>query len=158
MIGMLTRTGKMPVPPSSASPRGLTQRHRLLACAAFLPVVFLACRADEKSSLGVAERFVDQHYVEINLEAAKPYCTGLAMQKLQDEQRLTQGQAIDDSTRKPSVHYRLVQKNEEDGDHATYVFEGSIDVADAGRFTRKWMITARRDAGGWKISNFEEFD
>lgn len=123
-----------------------------------LGMAVVGCRAGEQTSEGIAERFVDQHYVQIDLERAKPFCTGLALQKLQEEQRLTQGQTIDDSTRKPTVHYRLLQKSEEDGEHATYVFEGSIDVADAGRFTRRWMITTRRDSAGWKISNFEEFD
>ena len=123
-----------------------------------LGMAVVGCRAGEQTSEGIAERFVDQHYVQIDLERAKPFCTGLALQKLQEEQRLTQGQTIDDSTRKPTVHYRLLQKSEEDGEHATYVFEGSIDVAEAGRFTRRWMITTRRDSAGWKISNFEEFD
>ena len=123
-----------------------------------LGMAVVGCRAGEQTSEGIAERFVDQHYVQIDLERAKPFCTGLALQKLQEEQRLTQGQTIDESTRKPTVHYRLLQKSEEDGEHATYVFEGSIDVADAGRFTRRWMITTRRDSAGWKISNFEEFD
>ncbi len=115
------------------------------------------CRADEKSSLGVAQRFVDHHYVQIDLEGAKPYCTGVALKKLQDEQRLTQGQAIDESTRKPTVRYRLIQKTDE-ADHGSFVFEGTIQVEDAGQFVRKWLVTTRRDGNGWKVSNFEEFD
>lgn len=121
-----------------------------LACAT-------ACRSDPNSSLGVAERFVDQHYVQIDLAAAKPFCTGLALKKLEDEQRLTQGQAIDDSTRKPTVRYRLTDKKQ-DGDGASFVFEGTIHVDDAGKFTRKWMVTTRREGEAWKVSNFEEFD
>lgn len=116
-----------------------------------------ACRADEKSALGVAEHFVDQHYVQIDLEAAKPFCTGVALQKVQSEQRLTQGQTIDEATRKPTVRYRLLEKKD-DGDHASFVFEGTIHVADAGKFTRKWLISTRRDGTLWKVSNFEEFD
>jgi hypothetical protein len=38
------------------------------------------------------------------------------------------------------------------------VFEGTIKVEDAGTFTRKWIITTRRDGELWKVSNFEEFD
>ena len=74
-----------------------------------------------------------------------------------DEQRLTQGQLIDESTRKPTVHYRLLE-NKDDAAHPTFVFEGTIDVEDAGQFKRKWLITTRRDGDGWKVSNFEEFD
>jgi hypothetical protein len=104
-------------------------------------LTLMACRADEHSARGVADRFVDQHYVEINLEAAKSFCSGLALKKMEDEQRLTAGQTIDESTRKPSIHYRLIDKKE-----------------DADKFTRKWIITTRRNGERWTVSNFEEFD
>lgn len=125
---------------------------------AVLIAVLVACRADERSAVGVSERFVDAHYVSIDLKAAVPFCTGIALQKLQEEQRLTQGQRIDETTRKPTVRYRLIEKREEDGDHATFIFEGTIQVEDAGRFTRKWLISTRRTGEVWKVSNFEEFD
>ncbi len=115
------------------------------------------CHSDSSGPRGVAEGFLDQHYVHIDLEAAKPFCTGLALQKLRDEQRLTQGQQIDESTRKPTVHYRLIE-TKDDAEHPTFVFEGTIDVDDAGQFKRKWLVTMRRDGDGWKVSNFEEFD
>ncbi len=116
-----------------------------------------ACHSSNAGARGVAEQFVDQHYVHIDLEAAKPFCTGLALQKLRDEQRLTQGQQIDESTRKPTVHYRLIE-TKDDADHPTFVFEGTIDVDDAGQFKRKWLVTMRPDGDSWKVSNFEEFD
>lgn len=124
---------------------------------ALLVLTLAACSADEKSAQGVAERFVDQHYVQINLAAAEPFCTGLALKKVHDELRLTQGQVIDESTRKPTVHYRLMEKKE-DGDHASFVFEGTIRLDAADKFTRKWIITTRNDGDLWKVSNFEEFD
>jgi hypothetical protein len=130
---------------------------KLPGAALLLAMTLAACRSDPNSARGVAERFVDQHYVQINLAAAKPYCVGLALKKVEDEQRLTQGQTIDESTRKPSVHYRLIDKKE-DADQASFVFEGTIHVEDAGKFTRKWLITTRREGGVWKVSNFEEFD
>ncbi len=127
------------------------------ACVGVLMTTGAACRSDDTTSLGVAERFVDQHYVEINLEAAKPFCVGLALKKLQEEQRLTRGQTIDESTRKPTVHYRLVDKKD-DPEQPSFVFEGTIRVEDAGQFVRKWLVTTRRDGAVWKVSNFEEFD
>jgi len=131
----------------------VTRRGPLFACVLLL----LGCRPGADTSQGVAERFVDQHYVQIDLEAAKSFCTGLALQKLEEEQRLTQGQAIDASTRKPTVHYRLLEKTA-DADHASFVYEGTIRVEDAGQFVRKWIISTRRDGTVWKVSNFEEFD
>jgi len=120
-------------------------------------LVFAACHSDPQSARGVAERFVDQYYVAINLDSAKPFCAGVALQKLQKEQQLTQGQVIDESTRKPTIHYRLIDK-QGDAEHPAFVFEGTIQVEDAGSFTRKWLISTRRDGDAWKVSNFEEFD
>jgi len=122
-----------------------------------LALTAIGCHADSNGPRNVAERFLDQHYVHISLEAAKSFCTGLALQKLGEEQRLTQGQQIDDSTRKPTVHYRLIE-TKDDAEHPSFVFEGTIDVDDAGQFKRKWLVTTRRDGDGWKVSNFEEFD
>lgn len=115
------------------------------------------CEADSHSPRTVAERFINQHYVRIDLVAAEPFCTGLALKKLQDEQRLTQGQVIDESTRKPTVRYRLIEHTD-DAVRPTFVFEGTISVDGAGEFKRKWLITTRRDGDTWKVSNFEEFD
>jgi hypothetical protein len=136
----------------------MTTRGLPLRIAVLVAVALVACRSDEKSAVGVSERFIDAHYVNINLTAAVPFCTGIALRKLQEEQRLTQGQRIDETTRKPTVRYRLIDKKEEDGDHATFIFEGTIQVEDAGQFKRKWLISTRRTGDVWKVSNFEEFD
>ena len=69
-----------------------------------------ACGRDLRTAQGVAEEFVDQHYVFIDLPRAREYTVGLALQKLDEEIRLTAGQAIDLSTRKPKIHYRLLEK------------------------------------------------
>jgi hypothetical protein len=124
---------------------------------ALLGLALFACHADERTPQGVAERFVDQYYVQINLAAAKPLCAGLAAKKLEEEERLTAGQAIDESTRKPLIRYSLIDKKEE-GDRPSFVFEGRIQVDGADTFTRKWIVTTRREGEAWKVSNFEEFD
>jgi hypothetical protein len=116
-----------------------------------------ACRPDEHTAQGIAERFVDQYYVQINLDAAKPLCAGLATQKLDEEQRLVAGQPIDESTHKPTVRYKLLDKKEE-GDRPTFVFEGRIQVDRDDPVVRKWIITTRREGDVWRVSNFEEFD
>jgi hypothetical protein len=122
-----------------------------------LGLTLLACHPDEHTAQGVAERFVDQYYVQINLAGAKPLCAGLATKKLQEEERLIGGQTIDESTRKPLIRYKLIDKKEE-GDRPSFVFEGRIHVDGADTFTRKWIITTRREGDAWKVSNFEEFD
>jgi len=134
----------------------MSRTGRILAGVLFVAAL-AACRADANSARGVADRFVDEHYVQINLEAAKQFCAGVARKKVEDEQRLIGDQRIDESTRKPSVHYKLIDQKA-DGDHATFIYEGTIRVEDAGSFTRKWMVTTRQDGQEWKVSNFEEFD
>jgi hypothetical protein len=128
-----------------------------IAAALFVIAQTISCHTDPNSPRGVAEQFVDAHYVRIDLPAAKGVVSGLALHKLEEEQRLTAGNVIDETTRMPTVRYRLLeQKNE--ADTASFVFEGTIQVEDAGQFTRRWIVTTRRSDDVWKVSNFEEFD
>jgi len=133
--------------------------------ASFLGVVLLslglmdltACGRDLRTAQGVAEEFVDQHYVFIDLQRAREYTVGLALQKLDEEIRLTAGQAIDLSTRKPEIHYRLLEKKEAQ-DRASFLYEGTIQAEDAPEFKRRWMVTARKSKDHWRISNFTDYD
>src|SRR5919198_5122692 len=97
-----------------------------------LLLLFPACRSDPHSARGVAEQFLDAHYVEIDLQAAKPYCTGLALSRLEDEIRLTEGQAIDENTRKPQVHYRLMEEKPRGEKSVSFLYETAISVDGAG--------------------------
>jgi hypothetical protein len=127
----------------------------LVLCAAFA----VGCRAGADTPLGVAERFVDEHYVRIDLTAAKQYCVGLAREKIENEEKLVGDQKIDASTRQPRVSYRLQEKREGGEDRFSFVFEGDIRPDGADAFTRRWLVSTRREPDGqWKVSNFEEFD
>lgn len=116
-----------------------------------------ACGRDLRTAQGVAEEFVDQHYVHIDLQKAKEYSAGLALDKINEEIRLTSGQIIDASTRKPRVHYRLLEKKE-DQQRASFLYEGTIRVEDDSEFTRRWLIVARKDGERWRVANFTEYD
>lgn len=124
-----------------------------LLMAAFLA----ACNRDLSTAQGVVEEFLDQYYVHIDLQKAKGQTSGLATEKINEELRLTAGQAIDASTRKPKVHYRLLEKKEGAG-RASFLYEGTIEVEDAATFTRRWIILARKEGERWKVSNFTEHD
>jgi hypothetical protein len=127
---------------------------------AILSVVALVVAAGchpANSARGVVDRFIDEYYVAINLKGAVPLCTGLALDKIHHEMELTAGQKIDAGTRKPTVHYKL--KAQRDGqDHTEFLFRATIDVPEGGSFERNWMITARKDAQTWKVSNFGEYE
>ena len=127
------------------------------------PVLFAVCSIllsscqSTNSARGVVDRFIEAHYMAISLKSAEPLCTGLALSKLKDEERLTAGQDIDASTRKPIIHYKL-QEERTAQDRVMYLFLATIEVPDGGSFKKKWMITARREGPTWKISNYSEYD
>jgi hypothetical protein len=131
----------------------------LLLKAAFLAFLMAsgACSRDLNTAQGIADEFVDQHYVVIDLPKAKALAVSVALSKLNEEIRLTSGQPIDASTRKPRVHYRLLEKKEGD-QRATFLYEGTIQSDDNTSFTRQWMITARKEGDQWRVSNFTESD
>jgi hypothetical protein len=124
----------------------------------FVWAIFLsACGRDLGTAQGVVEEFVDQHYVKIDLPKAKAYAVSVALEKINEEIRLTAGQQIDASTRKPKVNYQLLEKKESGG-RASFLYEGTIQSDDGTSFTRKWLVAARKEGAQWRVSNFTESD
>jgi hypothetical protein len=122
-----------------------------------LVLVAGACGRDLSTAQGVAEEFVDHHYVAIDLQKAKTLAVSVALSKLNEEIRLTAGQKIDASTQKPRVHYALLEKKEGE-QRASFLYEGTIRSDDGTSFSRKWLITARKEGNQWRVSNFTESD
>src|SRR5262245_15627339 len=116
-----------------------------------------ACNRDLSTPQSVADEFVDQHYVVIDLQKAKALTVSIAQSKIDEEIRLTTGHAIDDSTQKPRVNYRLLEKKEAT-ERASYLYEGTIQSNDGTSFMRKWLITTRKEGNQWRVSNFTESD
>ncbi len=140
-----------------ASRLHLHQGARTAKLLLFIAALLSAGCKPANSARAVVDRFIEAHYLAINLRSSERWCTGLALEKLHQEEALTAGQAIDDETRKPTIHYRL--QEERDGhDRVMYLFLATIDVPDAGSFDKKWMITARKEGEIWKVSNFSEYD
>ena len=128
----------------------------LLLLAALASIAAAGCHP-ANSARGVADRFVDQYYVAIDLKAAEPFCTGLALDKLRHEIQMLEGQKIDASTHKPTVHYKLINRRD-DADHVEFLFRATIDVPEGGTFNRNLLITARKTADTWKVSNFDDYE
>lgn len=122
-----------------------------------LLLLIAACGRDLSTAQGVVEEFVDQHYVHINLPKAKALAVSIALHKVNEEIRLTDGQKVDASTQKPRVHYTLLEKKES-AERASFLYEGTIQSNDGTSFTRKWLINARREGNQWRVSNFTESD
>jgi hypothetical protein len=123
----------------------------VLACA------LAACRPGADTPQGAAERFIDQYYVQIDLAAARQYCSGVALKKITDQQRLIGDQKIDEGTRRPRVSYRLHEERRE-GDEHVLVYDARFDVEGTDSFTRRLLVTARQKDSGWTVSNFVEFE
>jgi hypothetical protein len=141
----------------SAKPRWIKSAKIVRAAVTFAVLLAGSCGHDLKTAQGVAEEFVDQHYVAIDLQKAKALAVSVALSKLDKEIQLIAGQKIDASTQKPRVHYTLLEKKEGD-QRATFLYEGRIESDDNTSFTRQWLITARREGNQWRVSNFTESD
>jgi hypothetical protein len=124
----------------------------------FLVLVLLVggCGPDPASPRGASDRFLDAHYVAIDLVAALPLTTGLARAKVERERVLVGGEAVDETTRKPQVWYRLLEERPLDGDGVQFLYRGTLSPEGIERFDRRWLVTVRREANGWIVSNFEE--
>ena len=119
-------------------------------------LLFLAaCGHDMGTAQGVAEQFIDQYYVQFNLAGAKAHAVSLALDKINQEIRLTTGQKIDASTQKPRVHYKILEKKESDN-RASFLYEGTIQSDDGTSFTRRWLVAVRKEGANWRVSNFSE--
>jgi hypothetical protein len=135
-------------------------RRKLLVvlCAFYVCAVFIsACGRDLNSAQGVVEEFVDQRFVHFDLQKAKLYAVSIALDKVNEELRLTAGHKIDASTQKPRINYKLLEKRESDR-RASFLYEGTITSDDGSSFTRKWLIAARKEGNDWRVSNFTESD
>jgi len=130
---------------------------RLLLSLLVWAIFLTGCGRDVGTAQGVAEEFVDQHYVNFDLQKAKEYTVSLALDKVNEEIRLTAGQKIDASTQKPKINYRLLEKKEGDG-RASFLYQGTVQSDDGSSFSRQWLIATRKDAGQWHVSNFSESD
>jgi hypothetical protein len=121
-----------------------------------LALVVSGCRPGPSTPRGTAERFLDAHYVRIDLPSALEFASGLARHKVEDEIGLVAGQTIDDSTRKPIVHYALVEERPEGDAAVSYLYRATIVVEDADRLERRWLVTVRREDAGWRVTNYQE--
>jgi hypothetical protein len=123
----------------------------------FFVLLLTGCGRDLGTAQGVVEEFVDQLYVHFDLHKAKTYVVSIALDKVNEEIRLTAGHKIDAGTRKPKINYRLLEKKESEK-RASFFYEGTIQSDDGSSFTRKWLIAARKEGNQWRVSNFTESD
>jgi len=134
---------------------------RALAIVSLLFVCAVAggggCTPSGDSSRATAEAFLDAHYVDIDLEAARPLCVGLALDKLDKEVELTRDAKIDAETRKPRITYRI-EESRDGPDRAQYAYVLEIHPDGADIFRKLVVLTLRNESGAWRVSNYTESD
>jgi hypothetical protein len=124
---------------------------------AWTTIAVLGCTPAGDSARATAEAFLDAHYVDIDLEAARPLCVGLALDKLEKEVALTHDAAIDAETRKPRVTYRI-EESRDDADRAQYAYVLEIHPDGADTFRKLVLLSLRKEPDGWRVSNYTESD
>jgi hypothetical protein len=114
------------------------------------------CRADPSTARGTAERFLDAHYVEIDLPTALPYTSGLARRKVEQEIELVKGVSIDDTTLKPVVRYALAEERPDGEGGTKFLYDARIIVEGGEGYDRRWLVTVRQEADGFRVTNYQE--
>lgn len=102
--------------------------------------------------------FMDHYYVQTNLKLALEDTDGFARQKVSGSLQLTEGQAVDESTRRPAISYRLVESRV-DGPEADYLYELQIQPSGLEAIRKKTRLKVReREGGEWKVTQFSDYD
>jgi hypothetical protein len=114
------------------------------------------CRADPSTARGTAERFLDAHYVEIDLATALPYTSGVARRKVEEEMELVKGVHIDDTTLKPVVRYSLAEERPDGEGGTKFLYNARILVEGGEGFDRRWLVTIRQEPEGYRVTNYQE--
>jgi hypothetical protein len=107
-----------------------------------------------KGAEGVADKFVDLYFVEIDQRRALPLTTGLAHSKIEEELSLVADvrKTVDPDSAKPSIFYARKSTNL-DGDHARLAYDITIRQG-RDETHRNAMISAERIDGKWTVANF----
>jgi hypothetical protein len=126
--------------------------------AILMALVFGGCSRDNTPK-GVADRFVQAYYVQIDQAQALEFTTALARERLQRELQLVgpirQGGSVEQA--RPQVAYNLVHTQPE-GRQVLFVYDLTITPMHVSPMLRKVLIITDQFAGQWKVINFTETD
>ena len=120
-------------------------------------LVATGCTGGRDGARGVADAFVDAHYVRIELQASSALCDGVAYDKVAREIELTSDTPIEADTLRPKIYYTLHDERSTDtGSH--FIYELSIRPPGLDPFIKYTAITVRKVDAGWKVTNYVETD
>lgn len=116
----------------------------------------VACAAAEDAA-SIAQSFVEQYYVDPDLSKAKALTYGLALHKIEEEQRLLQTMKQGDGRADRDVSYSLQQTQQVGRDKMFFVYDITISV-DRLVMKKRATIATGRTGEGWRVTNFQESD
>ena len=120
----------------------------------FLWLATCAAGCVPRSASGVADKFVDLYFVEIDQKRALPLTTSLAHQKIEEELSLVADirKSYEPDQAKPSISYAR-KSAKETGDHARFTYDLTIRQG-RDETHRNALVSAERIDGRWTIANF----
>jgi len=128
-------------------------------CGAILIALILDGCSRDNTPQGVADRFVQAYYVQIDQAAALEFTTALARERLQRELQLVapirRGGSVEQA--RPKVEYNLV-RTQPDGRQVLFVYDLTITPTHVSPIMKKILIITDQFAGQWKVINYTETD
>jgi hypothetical protein len=123
-----------------------------------IAVALLGC-SQSNSAQGVAERFVQAYYVQIDQAQALEFTTGLAQERLRQElqqvEPLRRGGGLEQA--RPKVSYTLARTQPE-GQQVLLVYDLTITPPQVKPILKKILIITEQLGEQWKVINFAETD
>ena len=126
--------------------------------AILIAFVCLGCSRDDTAK-GVADRFVQAYYVQVDQARALDFTAALAEERLQREIQMVTPirRSGDVEQARPNVEYSLV-RSQPDGRQVLFVYDLTITPPHIPPMLKKVLIITDQRAGQWKVINFTETD
>jgi transposase len=132
-------------------------RGRVLGALCIVLAILGCSRSD--SAQGVADRFVQAYYVQIDQAQALEFTTGLARERLQQELQLVaslrRGSSLEQA--RPKVSYSLA-RTQSAGQQVLVVYDLTITPPQVKPILKKILIITEQFGEQWKVINFAETD
>jgi hypothetical protein len=126
--------------------------------ALFIAMAILGC-SQNNSAQGVADRFMQTYYVQIDQAQALAFATGLAHERLRQELQqvtpLRRGSSLEQA--RPKVSYTLARTQPE-GRQVLFVYDLTITLSQVKPMLKKVLIITEQLGDQWKVINFTETD
>src|SRR5262245_33152705 len=141
--------------------RPRARRRRVLDVRALSIVFLAACGGPPANTpVGVAERFLDLYFVEIDQEKALPLLTDPAREAIEEELREVakiRAEGYGPAQAKGKAYYQQSYRQEDPSSgSARLVYDLTMELGEgeSSRTRRHVLLSLRKEAGQWKVASF----